>query len=131
MSKVRNAVVFLILSVIVSVSSQAQETTTPGNWELKGYLSDLQMVQFQKANEDWILDNEVHNRLDFSWYPGTVFRMGIGMRNRFLFGQSFTVNPEYKGSLTTDPGLVNMTWSILSGNSFLLVSQFDRAWFSV
>lgn len=131
MLKTQNIIVFLLLLVIFPGALWSQESTPPRRWELKGYLNDLQMVQFQKVNDPWILDNEIHNRLDFSWYPGTLFRLGIGMRNRFLFGQSFTQNPAYKGSLTTDPGLVNMTWSLLSGNSFLLVSQFDRAWFSV
>ena len=129
MSKIQH--ILFILLLITSQSALAQSSGKDKSWELKGYLNDMQMVQFQKINDPWILDNEVHNRLDFSWYPGRVFRMGLGMRNRFLFGQSFISNPAYKGSLTTDPGLVNMTWSILSGKSFLMVSQFDRAWFSL
>ena len=122
---------FILLLLFFPLVALTQSSGQNKNWELKGYLNDLQMVQFQQISDPWILDNEVHNRLDFSWYPGKVFRMGLGMRNRFLFGQSFSQNPSYKGSLTTDPGLVNLTWSIFSGNSFLLVSQFDRAWFSV
>ena len=129
MSKIQH--ILFILLLITSQSALAQSSGKDKSWELKGYLNDMQMVQFQKINDPWILDNEVHNRLDFSWYPGRVFRMGLGMRNRFLFGQGFISNPAYKGSLTTDPGLVNMTWSILSGKSFLMVSQFDRAWFSL
>lgn len=124
-------ILFLLLFLITPLVVWSQEIGNSRRWELKGYLNDLQMVQFQKINDPWILDNEVNNRLDFSWFPGHVFRMGVGMRNRFLFGQSFTQNPEYKGSLTTDPGLVNLTWSLFSGNSFLLISQFDRAWVSV
>ncbi|NQV03274.1 MAG: hypothetical protein HQ542_11550 [Bacteroidia bacterium] len=127
MSKIQHILLLLFAPLLALAQSSGQGKS----WELKGYLNDMQMIQFQKINDPWILDNEVHNRLNFSWYLGKVFRMGAGIRNRFLFGQSFTQNPAYKGSLTTDPGLVNLTWSIFSGNSFLLVSQFDRAWFSL
>ncbi|TSA27918.1 MAG: hypothetical protein D4R67_05070 [Bacteroidetes bacterium] len=125
----RTACIFILISLPLIGWTQSPGKTR--SWELKGYLNDLQMVQFQKINDPWILDNELQNRLDFFWHPGKVFRLGLGMRNRFLFGQSFAQNPAYKGSLTTDPGLVNLTWSIFSGESFLLVSQFDRAWFSL
>lgn len=122
---------FLLAFIFLPLVMRSQGGTDQRSWELKGYVDDLQMVQFQKINDPWILQNELNNRLDFTWSPGQVFRMGLGMRNRFLFGDLFSQNPEYKGSLTTDPGLVNLTWSIFSGNSFLLVSQFDRAWISL
>jgi len=123
-----HCIVFLVILPLVSFN---QESTKSRSWELKGYLNDLQMVQFQKIDEPWTLDNELNNRLDFSWSPGNVFRMGLGMRNRFIFGESLNQKPDYKGSITTDPGLINLTWSIFSGKSFLLVSQFDRAWISL
>jgi len=99
--------------------------------EFKGYLNDMQMVQFPKLKDPWFFDNEVNNRLDLSWNPGRVFGMGVGMRNRFIFGQSLSQISGYKSMLTADQGLVNMTWELVSGNSYLLVSQFDRAWISL
>lgn len=57
--------------------------------------------------------------------------MGAGIRNRFLFGQSLTTNPAYKGILFSDNGLVNMTWDVWSSTSAALVTQFDRAWLSL
>ena len=123
---------FLILPALflsLNVALFSQDTTR--SWHLKGYLDDLQMVQFSKIEDPWTLDNQLNNRLDLTWNPGKVFSMGVGMRNRFLFGQSITANPAYKGSLFADDGLVNMTWDIWSGQSFALVTQFDRAWMSV
>jgi hypothetical protein len=101
------------------------------SWDLKGYLSDLQMVHMQKVDTSWFFDNELNNRLDFSWYPGNVFSLGIGIRNRFLFRQTLTGYTEYRGSVINDNGLINMTWSLLEGKSCLLVTQFDRAWVSL
>jgi hypothetical protein len=117
-----------ILCLNASLFSQEEKIRS---WQLKGYLDDLQLVQFSKIDDPWILDNQINNRLDFTWNPGKVFSMGAGMRNRFLFGQTFTANTAYKGMLFTDNGLVNLTWDIWSGQSFALVTEFDRAWMSV
>lgn len=118
----------LLFSLNASPSFQEQK---PRSWQLKGYLNDLQMAQFGKIKDPWTFDNEIHNRLDFTWNPGKIFSMGIGMRNRFIFGESISANPDFKGMLFSDNGLVNMTWDIYSSNSFALVTQFDRAWLSL
>jgi hypothetical protein len=131
LQKANHRLLLLLFFLALGWLANAQESGKIRSWELKGYLDDLQMTQFQKINDPWVFDNEIHNRFDFSWYPGQVFRMGIGMRNRFLFGQILSQNPAYKGSILTDQGLVNLTWDVWSGKSFLLVSQFDRAWFSL
>ncbi len=107
----------------------AQETKTK-SFSIKGYLNDIQMMQFQKIDDPWVFDNEVHNRIDVSWVPATWFSLGVGMRNRIFLGQSLSVNPSAKGSLTTDPGWINMTWDLYSASSFMIVTQLDRAWVS-
>lgn len=117
----------LFLIIANALFSQEQKHRS---WQLKGNLDDLQIVQFSKIEDPWILDNQVNNRLDFTWNPGKVFGMGLGVRNRFLFGQSLTSDTSYKASLFADNGLVNMTWDIYSARSFALVTQFDRAWLS-
>jgi len=118
----------ILLGIHVSLYSQDERS---GSWQLKGYLDDLQMVQFNKIDDPWILDNQINNRLDFTWNPGSVFGLGAGIRNRFVFGQSLTGNPAYKGSLFSDNGLAGMTWDIYSAQSFALITQFDRAWVSL
>lgn len=122
------AVLFLLQ---VSGSAYAQAAKKDKSWELKGYLNDLQMVQFDQIDDPWMLDNEIHNRLEFTWAPGHVFKTGIALRNRLIFGQTITNFPDYQGMITTDQGLINLTWCLCSGSSFLLVSEFDRAWISV
>ncbi len=119
-----------LFSIIVSITGPVAGQGDSSSWNLKGYLGDLQMVQFPKIESPWVTGNEFHNRLDFTWNPGTRIGIGAGMRNRFLFGQTLTQNPEYKSALFQDPGLVNMTWDIASGTSYAIVSQFDRAWIS-
>lgn len=120
--------VALFLLLPLSVTAQNDSARS---WTFKGYLDDLQMFQFQKIGDPWVFDNELLNRLDFSWSPGKVFSTGIGMRNVFFFGQSLTDNPDYSGMLFTDNGLVDLTWDIYSSSSFALGTQLDRLWFSI
>ncbi len=115
--------------MLLSFELFAQETK-PRSWELKGNLDDLQMIQFSKIETPWLIDNQINNRIDFSWNPSKWFRTGIGMRNRFVFGESLTQDTTRKGSLTFDPGLVNMTWDTYSARSFILLTELDRAWVS-
>jgi hypothetical protein len=126
----RSLLQLTILCLIFPLSLFSQEGKSR-SWQFKGYLNDLQIVQFSKISDPWMFDNEIHNRLDFTWNPGKVFGMGIGMRNRFVFGQSVSDVPGYKAMLFSDGGLVNMTWDICSDSSFALVAQLDRAWLSV
>jgi len=122
---------FILLIFIFNPVQLFARDDKPRSWQLKGYLNDLQILQFTRISNPWIFDNEVHNRLDFTWNPGSLFGMGIGMRNRFVFGQSVSANPAYKGMLFSDNGLVNMTWDLFSSTSFAMVTQLDRAWVSL
>ncbi|HNW74304.1 MAG: hypothetical protein PHP04_11570 [Bacteroidales bacterium] len=116
----------MLLIPILGISQESAERS----WKLKGYLDDMQMVQFPAVEDPWTFDNEIHNRFDFTWNPAKVFGMGVGLRTRFVFGQSLTANPAYKGVLFNDNGLVNMTWDLWSSASAALLTQFDRAWIS-
>lgn len=116
----------MILIPMLVISQESAEHS----WKLKGYLDDMQMVQFPAVEDPWTFDNEIHNRVDFTWNPAKVFGMGVGLRTRFIFGQTLSSNPAYKGALFTDNGLVNMTWDLWSSKSAALFTQFDRAWVS-
>ncbi len=127
----KRLLLFVSILAFIPAGNLFSQEQKPRSWQLKGYLNDLQMVQVSKIEDPWIFDNEIHNRLDFTWNPGKIFGLGIGMRNRFIFGQSFSANPSYRDMLFADNGLINLTWDLYSSTSFALVTQLDRAWFSL
>jgi hypothetical protein len=61
----------LFFTVTNTLFSQEQKIRS---WQLKGNLDDMQIVQFSKIEDTWTLDNQINNRVDFTWNPGTVFR---------------------------------------------------------
>ena len=115
-----------ILLFFLTLNLFSQDSANIRKWSFKGYLNDIQTVMFTKVTDPWVFDNEIHNRLDLDLYPFSPVRFTIGMRNRFVFGQSITQLPGYKGLLTYDAGMANLTWSVFSGQSYVLVSELDR-----
>jgi hypothetical protein len=105
----------------------AQDKESP--FELKGYLTNMQSVMFETPDGDWIMDNLFHNRLNFFWYGGKHFTTSIQMRNRLMYGESFKVFPGYAEAFAGDQGWIDLSFNLLSGNSYVLNTTFDRIWF--
>lgn len=116
-----------IILLLLSCFSYGQDAATR-NWSLTGYIKDLQLVWYKKPDETWLLNNELHNRFDFRWYPVTGLDIHLGMRNRMLYGNFVSLfHPIYPGLLARDNGYLDMTRLIADDTSYLVVSTFDRA----
>lgn len=106
----------------------------PKNWMLSGYISNMQSAMFDSISNDWLVDNQIHNRLNFKWYPKSWLTTTIEIRNRFFWGESlesaalFGLN--YTDNYARDRGLVDLSANIAEGESFLLNSMVDRFYLS-
>jgi hypothetical protein len=105
-----------------------QDTVKTRSWELNGYVKDMGTVLFSNVDERWYVENLVHNRLNFKWDISKNFSCGAGMRNRFSFGNLIAEYPDYYISFGDDPGIVDLSWNIASGGSYVLNSSIDRLW---
>jgi hypothetical protein len=103
-----------------------QDTTKIRSWELKGYIKDMGTVLFSNVDEQWYLENLVHNRLNFKWNISKAFSFGAGMRNRFSFGNLIMEFPDYYTAFGDDPGILDLSWNIAQGGSYVLNSSIDR-----
>ena len=113
--------IFLLSSIFQNIYGQDKK------WTLSGYVSNMESIMFQKANEDWITDNLIHNRLNFHYYPTSSFSARIELRNRFMFGQSIQQIQGYPQMIEADNGVLSLTKNISTGNSYLLNISVDRA----
>jgi hypothetical protein len=123
----RSLALYILLLFLLRPGISAQPPESP--FELQGYLSNMQSVMFEDAEGDWIMDNLFHNRLNFFWYGGEHFSGTVQLRNRLMYGETFKNVPGYADALKKDIGWVDMTFNLLSGNSFVLNSAIDRLWF--
>ncbi len=118
--------IFIFLLILCIQSNKAQLSMT-----LNGYVSNMQSVQFEDIKGQWISDNLVHNRLNFSTYAGRAFKASVEVRNRFLYGETVKYFPGYADLIARDQGWQDLSWNVLEDSSFLLNTAIDRAYFDV
>lgn len=98
--------------------------------KLSGYVKYMNTTMFNDVDSMWLVDNLVHNRLNYKWYVSDKLTFAAGMRNRIIYGDFVKYIPNYSNSLKVDNGFLNfLTNNITNGNSYVLNSTFDRAYF--
>ena len=121
------------ITILILIPNQLYaQDSIPRNWSLNGYITNMQSFMFQHVNKDWISDNLLHNRLNFHWNStSNVFGLTVELRNRLLSGESIKYIPNYLQTSTLDNGWLNLSVNIASGNSYVLTSKIDRAYFDL
>ena len=123
--------VLIITSVILFTSIKAQEKQSVfSNMTLNGYVKYMNTVMFNDVDSIWLVDNLVHNRLNYNWYISDKLTFSAGMRNRLIYGDLLKFIPGYADSFEEDNGFLNfLTNNISDGNSYVLTTTFDRTYF--
>ena len=109
-------------------SAGADAMKNPVSLSAGGYASWLHMAMFEKPSDTWLNSSMLHNRLNFKAYPGTRTTIALEVRNRFVTGDIVTLDPSYAPGLAYDPGWIDMSWNLCSGNSYVLNTMIDRAY---
>lgn len=117
--------IFLILFLSLTVTGQEKFSS----FEFKGYLSNMQSAMFEDPSKDWIIDGLFHNRLNFYWYGGEHFNASIQFRNRLMYGETLKLISGYIDNIEKEDGLFDLSFNLLSGESYVLNSAIDRIWF--
>lgn len=114
-----------ILFFLTSLKLNAQEE--PKKYEIGGYLTNMQSVQFEDVKGVWLNDNLVHNRINFSWFPNDKWTFKFGLRNRIFTGETLKAFPEYAEFIeASELGYMDLNWNIISEQSVILNSTIDR-----
>lgn len=112
----------LLLTSILSASGQDKK------FVFNGYLSNMQTVMYEKWNEDWLIESQFHNRLNFRFYANEKWTFDLEVRNRLLYGDLVRFIPDYSEIVSNDAGWMNLSWLMLNEPSFFLYSTIDRVW---
>ncbi len=119
----------LLFSFAVNVFSQDSVVEKKDrNWSFNGYVKDMQTVIIHKIDQNWVTSNLIHNRLNFRWNISPSFTFCLEERNRFYWGELISISPRYNNFIEYDNGLVNMSWNIFEGKSYILNAAIDRVW---
>lgn len=123
MKSIKLHITLILLVVATAVLGQEKEK----NWEINGYITNMQSVQFENINNEWINDNQINNRLNFNWYPNEKWKFNLGLRNRVFTGESIKIMPDY-GQLLLDGelGWMDLSRNVISEQSIILNMAIDR-----
>lgn len=121
--------IIIITLFLLAFNSKSQEAAFK-NMELNGYIKYMNTVLFNDVDSIWLVDNLIHNRLNFKWYMNDHLTLSIEARNRLMYGDLNKTIPGYANMIERDDGFLNfLTTNIVEGKSFLLNTSIDRAYF--
>jgi hypothetical protein len=123
---IRNLV--LILSFILITGGQVFPQEKPRFLTLNGYVSTMQSVTYDSISGPFVIDNLIHNRLNFKGYVNDKITFAAEFRNRFYTGDMVRSGRSYSEMIGTDQGWVDMSWNVLNEQSFFINSTIDRLW---
>ncbi len=129
MITMKKLLLIFILSLIISATKAQEKPSVFSNMTLNGYLKYMNTTMFNDLDSVWLVDNLVHNRLNYRWYINDKFTLAIEMRNRFIYGDLVKFIDGYAKSIEEDNGYFNfLTNNITDGSSYVLNTAFDRAY---
>ena len=116
----------IFVAIICSPESTAQPVKE-SNLSLNGYVSYMNSVQFEKPGSAWMIDNLLHNRLNFEYRLSSSFTFTAEMRNRLIYGDYMRTIPGYGDIVSNDIGYLSfLTFTLAENRSMILYSTFDR-----
>jgi hypothetical protein len=122
---------FISLSIfcVISVSAFSQEKQKKIN--MSGYLSLVTTSMFDSISGQFINDNLIHNRLNFKGYINDNLTFAAEFRNRLFTGDMVRSGSSYAAMISTDPGLMDLSWNVFNEQSFFFNTTIDRIWFDM
>jgi hypothetical protein len=95
---------------------------------ISGYVSTLQSAMFDSLSGEFVNENLIHNRLNFTGFINENITFAAEFRNRLFTGDMVRSGLSYAKSIGNDQGWVDMSWNILNEKSFFLNANIDRLW---
>ena len=121
-----NRLTISFLALVIAITALGQDENE-SKLSLNGYAKYMNTIIFDEVDSPWLIDNLIHNRLNFKWYINDNFTFSADMRNRLVYGDYVKTIPGYDKMLSADDGYLNfLTNKIYSNASSVLVTNFDR-----
>jgi hypothetical protein len=114
-------VLFFFFFVPASYSQDQQKKIS-----LSGYISTMQSAMFDSIDNNWKVNNLLHNRINFKWFLNENLTGTLELRNRFAFGENIFEKSAASSDYGQDYGAVKLTKNIVSGKSYVLNTFVDR-----
>ena len=124
---------FILLLLLLS--SFSDKTFAQEKFRMTGFAEYLNNTwipsdSYQSAGFDqWQNQSTIYNRFNLWWTPYNNLEFHAGIRNNFTFGPlvaSYNNFIDYSDLITYDNGYMDLTWKLVSDNSYVLYTTLDR-----
>jgi hypothetical protein len=120
---------FLLSLGLFEPGLRAQDSTrTEKKWFIDGYVKDLVTVNMIRGFDSAWVENQIHHRLNFKWYPSAELSAYVEIRNRLFWGDFAKNIPAYDQLVDLNNDVLDLSVVIIDEGSWLLHSMVDRAY---
>ena len=92
---------------------------------VNGYIKE--MITFNDLKDSTLVDNLIHNRLNFRWYPTDNLRVYGALRTRLFIGETVKLlGDNFVDFIEYDTYFFDLSWTIYNEGSFMLHTMIDR-----
>lgn len=110
-----------------TVYSQQIDADKGSKIAINGYVKDLVTVAIPSFDGIWTFDNQIHNRINFKYFPTSWLVFNVEGRNRIYFGESIKTNPTFGNQVNQSLDYFRIGGIVAEEKSFLIHSIVDRA----
>lgn len=121
----------LVVALLGQLPLSSQSAEPPPRWSLNGYLKQMQTGIFidNPGQASFQLDQLIHNRVNFRWFPNEQWLFRAELRTRIFYGDLVESTPNY-GQLidNTNDDYLDLSRVLLEGKYGVLHSMLDRVY---
>ena len=97
-------------------------------WELNGYVKDLRTLYFFDGLDSVLVDNLLHNRLNFKWFASENLTVKVEFRNRIFYGELVRQLPDFGKLPDTNNDFFDLSFNIIDANAVVFNTTIDRGY---
>jgi len=120
--------VALLAASLHPAKGQVPGVAPEKKWSLKGYAKLMQTFNVAEGTDSLLVDNLIHNRLNFQWFPDEEWTVRVEMRNRMFYGDFVQLIPQYDRFIDVNDDYFDLSFFPVKGDNFLFHSMLDRAY---
>ncbi|MFK7972890.1 MAG: hypothetical protein AB8F95_21140 [Bacteroidia bacterium] len=122
----RTLILAFALGTSLFLFSQTETDSTAPKTEWGGYVKYLSSVSGSPGFDGLIIDNLIHHRLNFAWYPHKRWTVRVEARNRLLYGNQLLLVPNYGSLIDQYDAPLDLSLLWVDNQQFILHSVIDR-----
>ena len=118
---------WLIGLIFIHTAPLFAQEDKPKNWSLNGYVKQLHSVFKIDGFDTYFMDQLIHNRLNFKWYPSDQFSLIAEARNRIFYGDLVKLTPDYAAQIElANNDYLDMSFHLVNKPDWVINSTVDR-----